>query len=416
MYVVRFLEKHTFWIFIFLLSFAAFTARRPDIIFHAQPWAEDGRAFFQGVYNEGFWSFLLSPRDGYFQTLPKLVFGLGLAFGAGKASLIANAVAISLRCAFVMFVLSKRFDFVKLTYRIAFVLYFILMPNSIEGYINITNAHFYLSFYLLAVIISNNPSTTQDRIHDAVILMLSGLSGPFIIFLAPSLIIKRCYERKGLINAIKGIDIFDVIFAFCVLIQGCCIIFGGVERPSTPLGASFGLLADIVSYKVLFGAFFDLSSVQWVVETKLANKVIFVFSVFSIIYFAIKSDWRFKAFCIFPIITLSLALCKPIIDPSGEQWPLFFIPIAGGRYFFITGMAVFCLALFFIDRFFKKPSIALAVFLIALSPSFYNTFRIPPMIDVGYTEGINKLEQAQAGETVIINTNPPGWKMSLIKK
>ncbi|MGG8469053.1 glucosyl transferase [Rahnella sp. PAMC25617] len=416
MYKVIISRRTLLWILLFLLVFIAITARRPDIILHAQPWAEDGRAFFQGVYNRGFISYLISPQDGYYQTLPKLAFGIGLLFGVSKAALVATIIAISLRCAFVMFVLSQRFNFIKLQYRIVFCIYFILMPNAIEGYVNITNAHFYLSFYLLTIILARPPTSLPDKIHDLSILILSGLSGPFIIFLAPSLFIKRYSEHGGIMNAIKKINSFDVIFTCCVLIQASCIIFGGVDRPHTPLGASLGLLADIISYKVLFGTFFDLNSVQWVIDTKIANKTIFVFLVATLCYFTIKSGWRFKAFIVFPVIALALALAKPIITLTGVQWPLFFIPIAGGRYFFITGMAVFCFTIFLIDQNFKKPTIALIIMMILLAPGFYRSFKMPPLIDVGYNEGINKLQNALPGEKVIINTNPPGWSMELIKK
>ncbi|WP_215846321.1 hypothetical protein [Candidatus Pantoea bituminis] len=64
-----------------LIAFILFALRRPDIIMHAQPWAEDGRVWMAGIYNNGFWAFLILPQNGYYQTISRLTYGISIFFG-----------------------------------------------------------------------------------------------------------------------------------------------------------------------------------------------------------------------------------------------------------------------------------------------------------------------------------------------
>ncbi|MGE1562061.1 hypothetical protein [Pantoea septica] len=145
-----------------ILAFIVLVLRRPDIVTHAQPWAEDGRVWMAGIYNNGFWSSLFLPQNGYFQTISRLTYGIALWFGLSKAALVANIIAILIRCFFVGFLLSNRMNFIDIKYRIAVALYFILMPNVSEGFINITNVRWYRkSFELLRVRTRTNKALPQ---------------------------------------------------------------------------------------------------------------------------------------------------------------------------------------------------------------------------------------------------------------
>ena len=60
------------WLFqglLFLVLFLIIAARRPDILTNAQPWAEDGFVWMTEIYTRGFWSSVLLPQNGYYQTL-----------------------------------------------------------------------------------------------------------------------------------------------------------------------------------------------------------------------------------------------------------------------------------------------------------------------------------------------------------
>ncbi|MGK3114144.1 hypothetical protein [Candidatus Pantoea formicae] len=106
------------------LAFLLLVLRRPDIVLHAQPWAEDGKIWMAGIYNNGLLSSLFLPQNGYYQTISRLTYGISMFFGISHAALGANIIAIIIRCFFIGFILSSRMNFAPLPYRLAAVVYF----------------------------------------------------------------------------------------------------------------------------------------------------------------------------------------------------------------------------------------------------------------------------------------------------
>ncbi|WP_174580896.1 hypothetical protein [Pantoea latae] len=148
------------------LAFVLLVLRRPDIITHAQPWAEDGKIWMAGIYNDGFWSSLLLPQNGYYQTISRIAYGVSLAFGLEHAALGANLIALLIRCCFVGFLLSSRMNYIPVAYRLAAAAYFVLMPNLSEGFVNITNLRWYKkSFGLLRVRARTNRTLPQFTLN-----------------------------------------------------------------------------------------------------------------------------------------------------------------------------------------------------------------------------------------------------------
>jgi len=398
------------------IAFIILVTRRPDVINNPQLWAEDGKAFLEPVWNNGFINSLLTSRDGYFQSLPKITMGFASIFGIANVALISTIAAILIRCLFVAFIMTSRFSYVDLRLRIAFCIYFLVQPNVQEAFINITNAHTYLAIYLLAIILAKDNNSKIWKAHDLLVLVLSGISGPFIALLAPSLAIKRFYERGSLVNMIKKINFFDVIFAVCLLTQAGSVIFGDYARTPAKLGATLPLFFDIVSYKIILGTFFDLKYVSWAIEKYIFNVVMVLLFTIPATYFFFKMDWRYKAAFTYVFFTLLVSLYKPVINHQDDQWPLFLIPIVGCRYFILSGMGIFCLSLIIIKKVAVKPYFIISIFSLALVPSMVLTYRMPKMENVGFNSDIEKFKNALPGEKILIHTNPPGWEMELIKK
>lgn len=403
-------------IFIIALSILVLTTRRHELFSHPQLWAEDGRAFLQPIWNGSVFSSLLTPQDGYFQTLPKLTMAFAAMFGISKVATISLYVATVIRLAFIAFILSNRFSYINKWMRIAFTLYFSLQPNVQEVYINITNTHTYLAIYLLAVLISSDSTSATWKAHDFIILILSGLSGPFIVLLAPSLALKRVYQHGGIFKAMKHLSLFDVLFAAIFFIQFISLTIGGSPRPNSDLGASIPLFINLISYKIILGSFVDLGHLQWLMHKTYLNSIVLAVTFASFLYITYKSSWQFKVVSLYVIITIFVALYKPIITPSGEQWPLFFIPIVGCRYFIVSGLAIFCLYAYTVKELTSLhrtlPYILSAPVILLLGVSY----SIPRLNNVGFEDDINKYKNSKEGESVTLHTNPPGWYINLIKK
>ena len=411
------LESNLAWLVLFALVFFVIVARRPDIVFNAQPWAEDGKVWMENIYNNGFWSSLFFPQNGYYQTISRLTYGVAILAGMSKAALVANVIAISIRCFFVMFILSGRMSFIQLPYRIAAVIYFLLMPNLSEGYVNITNVHWYLSLYLMAVVLAEENKGAFWKVHDFTLLVISSLSGPFVVFIAPCLLIKRVAERGSITKAVKGVNSFDITMALCCIIQVIAILSSSdAGRSSAPLGATLPLLADIISYRVIGGSFFMNNRISEMASMHGMNILLFVSLIALVSLFFLKSGWRFKAASLFPILMIGFALAKPMMSLDQPQWPTFLIPGGGERYFFITNFALFCLMLFVISRLASGSLTMLLLISFVMLPILLRGFSIPPMAEVGYREDVEKFKSLPAGESMQIRINPPGWFMQLNKK
>lgn len=399
------------------ISFMLLILRRPDIVTHAQPWAEDGRVWMAGIYNNGFWSSLFLPQNGYFQTISRLTYGIALWFGLSKAALVANVIAILIRCCFVGLLLSRRMNFIELKYRFAIALYFILMPNVAEGFVNITNIHWYLSVYLLAVVMAKDAESFGETIHDFIILVISGLSGPFVVFIAPCLIIKRAYTRGGIFNAIKGINLFDASMAVCCLIQLWAILTtSGSTRIDAPLGYSFGLLADIISCRMIYGSFLPFSMAREVAAHGNVNIVLFIALCIGLIFAFFKYGWRVKCLILFPLLMIGFALKSPVIAIGQTQWPLIYNTASGERYFYVTNIALACLAISLVSSFSKFRLSALSAGMLIFLVFVPIHFRLPALPESGYYQDVKEFDDKNSGDVVLIRILPPGWDMKLIKK
>lgn len=411
-------------VLMFIAFFFVITARRPDILYHPQLWAEDGAMWLAEAYNRGLYS-LLFPQNGYFQTISKVTLYVALFFGLSKAALIANIIAISIRCFLMMFILSSRLSFIHILYRIAAVIYFIFMPNLTEGYVNITNVQWYLSLYLFTIIFAKDANNFIWKLHDFVILIIAGLSGPFVIFLLPCLFIKRVVEQGGLMKAIKGINVFDIILMLCFIIQLLTIILtvDPNTRSSAPLGASFSLFVKIISVRIVLGTFFSNYMVTLVADKEYFSFLkgwfsfllffIFILGIFKIIK---SSGWRFWISFLFPLLVISFALAKPMINMTLPQWPFFLEAGTAERYFFITNFAFFCFVLYVISFLGKYAETALYSLMICMVPLFFLNFSMPPLEYVGFREDIHKFNTLKTGQEMFIRINPRGWFMILKKK
>jgi hypothetical protein len=174
------------------------------------------------------------------------------------------------------------------------------------------------------------------------------------------------------------------------------------------------LFSDITFYHIIRGAIFDNTWKPGINgnKTSIALNAIIIF---SMLYYALKSGWRYKSILLLPSLILGFGLARPMMSMTDPQWPLFLTPSGGDRYFFVTNVAFFCFITFLAGRT-KKPILALLLLNILMTPIYVRNFHIHPYFEVGYKQQIEAFEKAPAGTESDISINPPGWKMHLIKK
>lgn len=134
-----------------------------------------------------------------------------------------------------------------------------------------------------------------------------------------------------------------------------------------------------------------------------------------LIFLLIKGNWKEKSAVIFPFLMLFAALAKPMIHLELPQWPrIQFGP--GQRYFVITSIFWVTCILFTMQHLNKKIGIVCALLLsLFIAVSGYQNFNIHQLPDNRWDKEVVRYNDTPKGEHVILQVNPKGWKMDLIK-
>ena len=408
-----------FYALMFGVACAVLILRRPDIVTNAQPWAEDGAFWFRGVYERGLSSLLL-PESGYYQTLSRSIWAVAMQFGLRRMALAATLIAVAMRAAFATFLLSSRLKKFDLHYRLCAYFYLLLMPNLTEGYVSANTVHWHMCMYLLATLLADEPKTPLWKAHDYALLFFGGLSGPFVLFMAPCLLLKRVSERGSLVKAVKGANAYDLAFALATGCQLVAVVFtADAIRSHAPLGATPTLIADIVSSRVIVGSFvpnefFLRGQLHGAAFSWLGVVLLLVLLVY---FFATTKSRTGAIILLFAVLVPAFGLMRPMISPTEPQLPLIITQRTAERYFFIPYFAFGLLAFFFVEKiggwWNKTVRDAVVILIFVLLGA---NCRIPQLPDVGYKQAIERFDKAERGDTVMIPLAPPGWYMELMKK
>ena len=180
----------------FVIALLVMIARRPDIVSNAMLWAEDGAVWFADAYNTGILPPLFDPHAGYLRLFPRLFFGLATLLPLDIVPIMSVLAALFVRAALPAFLFSSRFSWIDWRAKVAVAAYYLLMPNLAEVHANITNTHWYLGLYLLAVIFADPPRSIGWKVHDWAVLLIAGASGPMVLFALPCLLLRSFSQRN----------------------------------------------------------------------------------------------------------------------------------------------------------------------------------------------------------------------------
>ncbi|WP_024900323.1 hypothetical protein [Brucella rhizosphaerae] len=414
-------NSHTTWLPILaaIVSFLIFALRRPDIIYNASFWAEDGLVWYKQAYEFGIASLAL-PQNGYYQTISKLTALASLVVPMEYAPLFFNVAGLTIRSLFVAYILTNRMSAIPLSYRIAVCVYIVLMPGLIEVHANITNTQWYLSMWILCVLLSNRPNSQLWFLHDIFLMFLSGLSGPFVVFLVPVFAVRYGFDRdfRNYIKTTKGMIFAGSLITACAIQVIAVLLSYNETRSSAPLGFSFSVMADILSARIFVGAFLTADQIRWLFSHAAINAVVTIFSLALLTFVFLKSNWIVKSIILFASIMLFFALSKPMISLTEPQLPL----LASGveRYFVITNIAwvISLLSAYYYISKNLKNTVKYTILTTTVAVFFFVTafnFSIEPLLDTKWPEQAKAFQNLNSGERFEFQLNPPSWKMTLVR-
>jgi hypothetical protein len=226
--------------------------RGPGHLLHPELWAEDGVVWLHGAYTEGVHC-LTIPRAGYLQTLSNLGGLIAAALPLTDAPLLFALIAFIIQLTPVILLLSPRGAVLLPSWsaRQLLVLYDIGMPNSSEVFVNLTNAMWHLAIAVFLLVVLPKPRSIAGLAADITVLVLGGLSGPLVLFIAPIAWWQvAAFRRRG--DGGKRV-LYAAVLTLCAVVQGVLVVAHSGENRIGHLGASFNRFVHILADQIVLG-------------------------------------------------------------------------------------------------------------------------------------------------------------------
>lgn len=419
---LRTLVKRTPMYWFVILFPALLFAHNPHAILHAEFWGEDGIVWYSQARDMGLAS-LLEPNGGYLNSLQRLVAIAAQPFPLAWGPTLFALFALCMQSAPAVFLMSKRMGtaWPSGLSRFTFALLFIMMPNAPETSLNVTNSQWYLAILMFLVLVSDTPKKIYVQIFDYLVLIVSGLSGPFGVLFFPVAAFRALTSglderssrmwRSIVLATTSGVQLF--------LILG----ISHAGRKTGPLGASTALLFKILAL-IPMGAELGYRSISSLVSNSFFSGNIIPVGVvilsFLIISFAFLRGPRIlREFIFFSAVMFALALLKPLISLSLPQWPLILNHLPAGNRYFLYPMIAWWGSLFAIAsselRFARLGAVSLLLitFFFAVPSDWGDLLKLS---ETDFAARAHQLEASQPGTIIKLPEHPTGMEMLVTQR
>jgi hypothetical protein len=399
---------------VFLVACMILVTRRPDAVFHAQFWAEDGRIIYADAYNLGWWTAIFRGYDGYFDLFPRLIASLTLLVPLSLAPIMVNLIAIFVQAAPVnLLLMARSAGWGTLACRLTLAGVYLALPNHADVDYGITNAQWLLAMSAFLVLVASQADSKRHKATDLFVLVVSGLSGPFCIFLLPIAV----FLSRGRNASWRWAP--TAVLAACSLIQfWCLLVVDPTGRPNRPLGAGLILFLRILGGQIYLGTLIGKNGLAGVANaTVIALLICAAIAGTALLAICfLRSGIEMRLLFLFSAMVLAASLISPATDPPHglTRWQ-HVAGVQGIRYWFFPTLACawsIVWALYGRIKSLQALAIVLACVMIL---GIVHDWRLPALKDLEFTRYARSFEAAPAGTAVRIPVNPEGWSMLLIK-
>lgn len=394
---------------VFIVACGIVISRRPDVIWNAQFWAEDGVRWYAEAYQYGIHA-LFMPSTGYYVTLQRLAGLVAQSVPMSRAPLLFNLIGLIVQVLPVSLFLSSRYGFAgPLPRRMLFSFVYLALPNTAEINVDITNAQWHMALLGCMVLLAGIARSWRWMAFDLAVMVLLAVTGPFAILLVPVAALIY-WHRKELWRALLG-----GVVVVGALLQAVSLATN--PRSARALGASWHQFIRITGRQVFWAPLFG-SSGFWLPDPQprwyFDLLGLTVLLGFSLLLFALwKGPFRLKLFLVFSLELFAAAL----VSPLGE-WRVLHLPGAASRYWFFP-MLCFLACLFWLvlaEGISKKLRWVALALLLSMGLGVTSDWRYPPLVDFHFARYAREFAAVPKNTQFEIPINPPGWKMVLLKK
>ncbi len=298
--------------------------RAPDRLTNPQFVVEDGPIFFLRSYVFGWKSLLLQFQAGYEVLALKLV---ALLCRPLPPSVIPAAYA-GFSVFFLVLVMSY-----LLSHRIAMrnkhlaALALVFNPVDPDLYFCLTFSIWISAVLLLLVLLSEPPVTLAGKLLDALVILIFGLTGPFVLFWLPFFVMKSLRLRTSWNFTIL------VLAILCALIQGALLIEGYQDRSGGAFSADGAAWQAVVLS--IFGRLFWTPRLGVEEPLPLLGLLLSSIVLYAALSYTLlrQSEWRWLMLISAALMVGFLAMFSYRANPK-------FLTINSGRYGFLPLIAV----------------------------------------------------------------------------
>ena len=420
-----------FWVLAIAVTIALLILRRPDAVFHAQLWAEDGVVWFADAYNHGALRALLFARDGYLQVFPRLVSALALWVPLARVPLVFALCALAVEALPPLFLVSSRMrNLGGLPVRCVLALLYLFVPDCSEVHAIVTDSQSQLAVLACLVIIAQPPRSRWGRVFDVVVLMLCALTTPMGMLLLAVAVARTVLPLLVHRPANAGIASPEMrwrwvqlsLLAVCALAQITTLLTTAGARLNTTLGATAAKFSRIVAGQIVLPVFLGSNRLDHLADDpariSLLAFAITIVTLLVCLYALLDGSPELRCFIFFALLVLTAALTFPTVEPIQYQWDAFLVPGQGVRYWYIPRLAVMATLIWLLGRQRRVAIRSLAGILVCVMTfSAMKYWRYPPFPDFHFQSYVQTFEQLPPGATGHFRLNPGGpWIMRLVKK
>jgi hypothetical protein len=397
---------------IFLLAFTVVIARRPDAVFHAQFYAEDGSKWFADAYNYGWWRVLLSPYEGYLHLVPRITGAIALLVPFSRAALVENLIAISLYAVPVNLLLSSRSaPWGSFKFRALLASIYLFLPNTWEVIANFSESEWIVALLALLLLVALPPRTPAACAVDLTVFALFSLTGPFCFFFLPTAVFMLWRMRLD-----QGRRAIAGILLLGCMAQGSSLFLHASARPHPVLGANPEWFARLIGGQVYLGTLFGVNRLAATLSLGAITSVAIAGTVIVILC-ALHAPAGMRALILLAFLLFIASLATPNTSPppGTSAWEML-AGSPGVRYWFFPTVA-FAWSIAYCATSSPRGLRAIAICLfVVMATGFVRDFRYPGYRDLTSPEYARRLAAAPPGTTVSIPINPPGWTMRLTQR
>ncbi|MBI5771400.1 MAG: hypothetical protein HZA93_26740 [Verrucomicrobia bacterium] len=376
-----------------LLCAVLLALRKPWALHTPQLWAEDGTIFLAQNDVLGLRA-AVEPYMGYLHLLPRLVAWLAAQLADPRWwPAIYNGAAFAASLAVIARLFSPRLALPGAPW---LALSFFLGPQTGEVLITITNAQWFTAFFLVQQALIARPTNATERAIDLSLLVLAGLTGPFVIAFWP-LLAWRWWRDRHADNLVVLL-----LATACAAVQAWFVWRTG-PRFEYPPFALEKFCAAVGQHLLVWPAFGTNLAIKF---SPLVLALIGFLPVLALLAWALRPHERRRsrapivaAFVL--ILGASVYRCRP--DTWNLQ-ALFF----GERYFFIPRILLAWLLIWEIGAAPRWVSRAAAALLLVCALVHLRGYSLGAPGDYKWAEHVDPIRR---GVPTNIPTLPDGWMM-----